>query len=192
MFSSAAPRQHFPHLGRDSRGVDLLGAVHPPAALATPERDPPSRGDGLDLLAADTASAFLDGHGDVRGLALHFFSLFFSLVVPVEAASPGAIPPASAALGLSVFRGLVAQLRPPAGFGTAHVGTPSFGRTTYWRRSQTTTKPPAEEEVGAHARAPASKAAFPAFSPSRLPSSERWSAPQTTPQIAKTAGSAIR
>ena len=48
------------------------------------------------------------------------------------------------------------------------------------------------EEVGAHARAPAAKAAFPAFRPSRFPSSDRWSAPQTTPQIAKTAGSAIR
>jgi len=48
------------------------------------------------------------------------------------------------------------------------------------------------QEVGAHARAPAAKAVFPAFRPSLRPSRERSSAPQTTPQIAKTAGSAIR
>lgn len=48
------------------------------------------------------------------------------------------------------------------------------------------------QEVGAHARAPAAKAVFPALTPSLRPSRERSSAPQTTPQIAKTAGSAIR
>ena len=49
-----------------------------------------------------------------------------------------------------------------------------------------------EQEVGAHARAPAASAAFPAFSSTRLSSRLLCIAPQTTPQIAKTAGSAIR